>query len=135
MLLPAIKAVMQRYHSEAARKSVYVHRLFKSADNNPAVIEYEPLYIVEGSSLKKYTVTWQHLVCFLLRTIEMRERVSRIQWRREIKPKVKQIITLLQTGGSADIVLKAVREALVALVKARVEVDARLSPLISFIGA
>ena len=48
---------------------------------------------------------------------------------------MKQIITLLQIGSSADTILKAVREALVALVKARVRVDTRLSPLISFIGA
>ena len=48
---------------------------------------------------------------------------------------MKQIITLLQIGGSADTVLKVVQEALVALVKARVEVDTRLSPLISFIEA
>ena len=34
-----------------------------------------------------------------------------------------------------DIVLKAMQEALVALVKARVGVDTRLSPLISFIEA
>ena len=34
-----------------------------------------------------------------------------------------------------DTVLKAVREALVALVKARVGADAGLSPLMSFIGA
>ena len=56
VLLLAIKAVIQRYHSGATRKSVYMRRLFKSADNNLVVIEYEPLYIVEGSSLKKYTV-------------------------------------------------------------------------------
>ena len=48
---------------------------------------------------------------------------------------MKQIITLLQIGGSADTVLKAVREALVALIKARVGADTGLSPLISFIGA
>ena len=48
---------------------------------------------------------------------------------------MKQIITLLQIGGSTDTVLKAVREALVALIKARVGADTRLSPLISFIGA
>ena len=48
---------------------------------------------------------------------------------------MKQIITLLQIGSSADTILKAVREALVALVKARVRVDTRLSLLISFIGA
>ena len=48
---------------------------------------------------------------------------------------MKQIITLLQIDSSANMVLKAVREALVALVKARVGVDARLSPLMSFIGA
>ena len=78
VLLLAIKVVMQRCHSGVARKSVYVRRLFKSADNNPVVIEYELLYIVEGSSLKKYTVIWQYLVCFLLRTVEMWERASRI---------------------------------------------------------
>ena len=58
VLLLVIKAVIQRYHSGAARKSVYVRRLFKSADNNLVVIEYKPLYIVEGSSLKKYTMIW-----------------------------------------------------------------------------
>ena len=135
VLLPAIKAVIQRCHSGAARKSVYMRRLFKSADNNPAVIEYKPLYIVKGSSLKKYTVIQQHLVCFLLRTIEIQKKASRIQQHREVKPKVKQIITLLQTGDSTDTVSKAMREALVALIKARVGVDTRLSPLISFIGA
>ena len=56
VLLLAIKAVIQRYHSGAARKSVYIRRLFKSADNNLVVIEYKPLYIVEGLSLKKYIV-------------------------------------------------------------------------------
>ena len=56
MLLPAIKAVMQRCYSGAIYKSVYVRRLFKSADNNLVVIEYEPLYIMKGSSLKKYIV-------------------------------------------------------------------------------
>ena len=56
MLLLVIKAVIQRYHSGVVRKSVYMRRLFKSVDNNLVVIEYKPLYIVEGSSLKKYTV-------------------------------------------------------------------------------
>ena len=48
---------------------------------------------------------------------------------------MKQIITLLQIDSSADTILKVVREALVALIKARVEVDTRLSSLMSFIGA
>ena len=48
---------------------------------------------------------------------------------------MKQIIILLQIGGFANMVLKAVREALVALIKARVGADARLSSLMSFIGA
>ena len=56
VLLLAIKVVIQRYYSGVARKSVYIHRLFKSMDNNLVVIKYEPLYIVEGSSLKKYIV-------------------------------------------------------------------------------
>ena len=34
-----------------------------------------------------------------------------------------------------DTILKAIQEALVALIKARVEVDTRLSSLISFIKA
>ena len=48
---------------------------------------------------------------------------------------MKQIITLLQIDGSVDTILKAIREALVALIKAKVGVDTRLSPLISFIKA
>ena len=56
MLLLVIKAVMQRCYSRVAHKSVYMRRLFKSVDNNLVVIEYEPLYIVEESLLKKYTI-------------------------------------------------------------------------------
>ena len=56
MLLLAIKVVIQRYYSGVVRKLVYMRRLFKSIDNNLVVIEYKPLYIMEESSLKKYTI-------------------------------------------------------------------------------
>ncbi|KAI9882136.1 MAG: hypothetical protein M1823_006121, partial [Watsoniomyces obsoletus] len=135
VLLPAVAKLMQRCHRNAKSRSVYVRRLFRSADNNTSVLEWEPLHIVEPATLHKYTTTWQALMCYLLRVVEMSDGQSRIQWRGEVRHQVREVARVLQTDTGEDEVAELVREVFVALIKAKVGSNASLSPVINFVGA